>query len=102
VLALGVVGLTAAPAQAAPGDTSNAAAQVLGGSLLSAIDTDSVVGLGGSTAGYPSDPGPNSAGLDPSLLSAVDVNLGSVTLPLGDLIQLGAVTQFSQAEAGGT
>ncbi|GAA4187331.1 hypothetical protein GCM10022288_12170 [Gryllotalpicola kribbensis] len=102
VLALGVVGLTAAPAQAAPGDTSNAAAQVLGGSLLSAIDTDSVVGLGGSTAGYPSEPGPNSAGLDPSLLSAVDVNLGSVTLPLGDLIQLGAVTQFSQAEAGGT
>ncbi|WP_285727246.1 choice-of-anchor G family protein, partial [Psychromicrobium xiongbiense] len=80
VLTLGA--LIAAPltstAVAAPTDQSEAQGQILRSSLLSA----SLADLGTATTGFPSSPGPSTGALNVSALSALNVNVGSVALPL--------------------
>ncbi|WP_158292613.1 IPT/TIG domain-containing protein [Serinibacter arcticus] len=88
-------------AMAGPGDSSNASAQFLSGSLLSAVPVGSVAGLGGasaSNAGSP-DTDVDRVGLDVTALSAINVQVpgGVGLLPLGQVLVLGAVNQYAEA-----
>lgn len=90
-------------ASAAPGDHSEARSQFLSGSILTGIDLDSIVGLAGTEAintgaGTVTD----TTDLDVTALSALNVTIPSgASIPLGDLLALGAVNQFSQAQDAG-
>ncbi|MGO2684088.1 MAG: choice-of-anchor G family protein, partial [Microbacterium sp.] len=88
---------------AAPGDHSEARSQFLSGSVLTGIDLDSVAGLAGTEAvNEGSETVTDTTDLDLTALSALRVNIPSgVSVPLGDLLALGAVNQFSQAEDAG-
>ncbi len=96
LLAGGVVAsVVLAPLQgavAAPTDLSEARAEVLSGSLL----TTGLAGVGLAGSGFPSDSGPNGSAINAQLLEAVQVDLGSVRVPLispvsgaGGLLSLG-------------
>ncbi|WP_188755650.1 choice-of-anchor G family protein, partial [Microbacterium album] len=87
-------------AYAAPGDYSEAQAQLIASDLLQAELLDAV----GAQSGFPSDAGPNSNALDLGALSALDVELGALTLPLVsspggpgllDLGEVGALNAFA-------
>ncbi|GAA1536047.1 choice-of-anchor G family protein [Microbacterium ginsengiterrae] len=88
---------------AAPGDHSEARSQFLSGSILTGIDLDSVAGLAGTEA--VNEGGPvvtDITDLDLTVLSALNVNIpGGVSIPLGQLLQLGAVNQYSAADDNG-
>ncbi|WP_217178590.1 choice-of-anchor G family protein [Streptomyces sp. AC495_CC817] len=90
-------------ASAAPGDHSEAQAQFLSGSILDGIDLASVVGLAGTEAiNTGGATVTDTTDLDLAALSLLQVVIPSgVSIPLGDLLELGAVNQFSQAAAAG-
>ncbi|MGO2095822.1 MAG: choice-of-anchor G family protein [Candidatus Microbacterium stercoravium] len=102
--ALAGMGLTAVPAAAAPGDQSNASAQFISGSLLDALDLSAIAGVAGteaSNAGV-SEPVIDTTDLDVTALSAIQVEIDDgISLPLGDLLALGAVNQYSEARDAG-
>ncbi|UFU03547.1 YPDG domain-containing protein [Ruania suaedae] len=80
-IALGAVGLsgTLTPANAIPSDDSEALAELIN---LDALGLDAVDAIT-TESGNPSDPGPNSADIDASVLEGiVGINVGGVTLPL--------------------
>ncbi|PWD51788.1 hypothetical protein C8046_15180 [Serinibacter arcticus] len=85
---------------AGPADSSRASAQFLSGGILTGIDLDDVVGLGGSAAvnnGQSFDV-VDAADLDLTALNLLGVSLpGGLDLPLGDVLQLGAVNQYAEA-----
>jgi hypothetical protein len=90
-------------ANGASGDHSASQAQFQSGSILTGIDLIAVAGLVGTEAtnvgaGTVTDV----TDLDLTALSALEVNIPSgASIPLGDLLALGAVNQFSQsADAG--
>ena len=90
-------------ASAAPGDHSEARAQFLSGSILTGINLDSIAGLAGTEAintgaGTVTD----TTDLDLTALSLLNVTIpNGASIPLGDLLALGAVNQFSQAQDAG-
>ena len=90
---------------ASTGDSSNASARFLSGTLVTSAGTlDSIADLEGVTATNSGSPTADteSGSLDLTALSAVTVDLPSgVDVPLGRLLQLGAVNQFAQASDAG-
>ncbi|WP_110589774.1 choice-of-anchor G family protein, partial [Microbacterium suaedae] len=98
------MGLVAVPASAAPGDESASSSQFVSGSLLDAIDLSSIAGVAGTEASNSGDPAPviDTTDLDITALSAINVTIADgVSLPLGDLLALGAVNQYSEARDAG-
>src|SRR5690625_3174284 len=102
---LGVVGLApAALAQPADDDVSGALAELIDLDALGLEVVDAIqVG-----SGYPSEPGPEYSNIDVGLLSALQVEIGSLTLPLisdGEapgllnLGELGALNGYSASES---
>jgi len=89
-------------AAAAPSDDSEALGQFLGGNVLD-IDLDDIAAIEGALAENPSGDHPSvNAGLDVSVLQALDIDLGSIDL-LGEngIIVLGAAEQRADAEDDG-
>lgn len=110
ILAVGLVTvlITAAlsfSAQGASGDTSNSSARFLKGTLGGSSGTlDAVAELGGvnATNAGSATADTSTSPLDLTALSLIPIDIpGGVTLPLGELIQLGAVNQYAQASDNG-
>lgn len=85
--------------------TSNSAARFLGGTLLSG-DLSSIAGIGGATEKYENGVTSGTeqtalAGLDLVALGQTLINIDGISLPLGNLLQLGAVNQYAQASQDG-
>ncbi|MGO2187069.1 MAG: choice-of-anchor G family protein, partial [Microbacterium gubbeenense] len=102
--ALAGMGLTSVPAAAAPGDQSNASAQFISGSLLDALDLSAIAGVAGTEANNAgvAEPVIDTTDLDVTALSAIQVEIDDgISLPLGDLLALGAVNQYSEARDAG-
>lgn len=104
LLLVGGTVLAAGPAAAAETAESHAEARFLSGSLLRGTDLDRVVNLAGVSAA--------NIGLEDSViefgsvgvtaLDTVQIPLeGGVTIPLGDLMQLGAANQYAEAAPDG-
>src|SRR5690606_29784639 len=96
---------TSGAAQAGPGDQSRSHSKFLSGSLLSAVDLEAVVGLGGATTENLGQPATvvDAADLDVTALSLINLGLpGGLDLPLlGELLVLGAVNQYSASSDQG-
>ncbi|MBO9625537.1 MAG: choice-of-anchor G family protein [Microbacterium sp.] len=90
-------------ASAAPGDHSVAQSQFLSGSILNGIDLATVAGLAGTEAiNTGGATVTDTTDLDLTALGALQVFIPSgVSIPLGTLLELGAVNQFSQAQPTG-
>ncbi|NMA76923.1 MAG: choice-of-anchor G family protein, partial [Actinomycetales bacterium] len=93
------------PALAAEEDQSEALGRVINTDILSLDLAD----VGTSQSGFPSDAGPNSDPLNLELLSALNLDVGTVSLPLigteteGGLLHLGevgAVSSYAASEDG--
>ena len=93
------------PALAAEEDQSEALGRVINADILSLDLAD----VGTSQSGFPSDAGPNSDPLNLELLSALNLDVGTVSLPLigteteGGLLHLGevgAVSSYAASEDG--
>jgi len=109
---MGIAGLVvgalawAAPAVAEVGDSSNATGQFLSGTLLTG-NLASIAGINGAQATYVDGTTAGSsnvqtATLDVTALNTVNVDLGGgVSVPLGNLLHLGAVNQYAQASPDG-
>ncbi len=98
--ALVLVGATTLSAQAAPGDTSNATGQYLGGSLLG-LDAALVASLGGESATSSGTDQTNANNLNVGVLGAVTLTApGGIQLPLG-LGSAGVVSQYASALGSG-
>lgn len=101
---LGAPVVMSTQAQAAPGDLSEAQAQVLRSDLLKAP----LANLGYTKTGNPSNPGPENGTLDVGLLADESVNLGAVQVPLfgaGGLVNLGglgALNSYSESATPAT
>ncbi|MDR2973689.1 MAG: Ig-like domain-containing protein, partial [Propionibacteriaceae bacterium] len=96
---------TSTPSQAATGDESHSSAQFISGTVLP-IDLSAVAFLNGVRSDYveqsPAQPADEKTGsIDVGALSLIGANLGTVSVPLGDLLQVGAVNQYSYAGPNG-
>ena len=85
--------------------SSNSASQFISGTLLTG-DLSGIAGIGGASAQYVNGvtPGTNvvdAVGLDVTALGTTLVSINSISLPLGDFLQLGAVNQYAQASIDG-
>ena len=85
--------------------TSNSAAQFISGTLLSG-DLSPIAGIGGVTAQYingvtTGTSVTNTTNLDITALGQTPVVINSITMPLSDFLQLGAVNQYAQASVDG-
>ena len=85
--------------------SSNAASQFISGTLLTG-DLSPIAGIGGVTAQYINGVTPgtnvvNTTNLDVNALGLAPVVINSITLPLGDFLQLGAINQYAQASIDG-
>lgn len=105
---VGVVALMstgALAAVAAPGDSSNAQARFLSGSLLTSAGTlDSLLALQGSTAtnNGSATADTQTSSLDLTALSALNVTIpGGVTIPLSQFLTAGIANQYAQASDNG-
>ncbi|MTD14456.1 choice-of-anchor G family protein [Nakamurella sp. YIM 132087] len=93
------------PVLAGPGDVSAGSARFLGGTLLAGgVPLNSIVSLGGAAATNSGTATPitDVTGLEPSVLSALTVNLpGGLNIPLPNLLTLGVANQYAQASDNG-
>ena len=100
-----MLGATAMPATAAPGDFSFAEGRFLSGSV-GAIDLDDLVALAPATATNYGTPAPvvDSNPLDATVLDAIAVTLpnGLTLFGPNNVIELGAVNQYARAEDNAT
>lgn len=89
--------VTAAPASAAP-DESHALARFVSGTVAG-TSLDDLVALEGVEADYDGGGSPviEADTLNLSVLGTIDVPIGPTTVPLDDLITLGAVNQYAEA-----
>ncbi len=89
---------------AAAGGTASANGDFLAGSLLG-IDLGAIVEISGASADYTaSTTAANVISANPfnaEVLGLINLELPAISLPLGDLLQLGAVGQYAQALPGG-
>jgi len=101
-LTLAGAGLWAIPAQAAPGDTSNATGQYLSGTLIG-LDAGLVASLGGEAAASDGTADQTNANnLDVGVLGVVNIAApGGIQIPL-DLGGAGVVSQYASALQTGT
>ncbi len=98
------MGAWLAPAAAAEGDESRAAARFLDGQVLGQ-DLDEIVEVAGVEVENLGDPEPvtDANPFDVTVLDAINVNVpGGVQLPLSDILELGAANQWATAEDGAT
>ncbi|MEO7015324.1 MAG: choice-of-anchor G family protein [Leifsonia sp.] len=101
IVALALIGVSALPAQAAPGDTSNATGQYLSGSLLG-LDAALVASLGGESATSTGTDVTNANNLNVGVLGAVTLTApGGIQLPI-DLGSAGVVSQYASALGNGS
>ena len=102
----GLLVASGGPADAASGQLANSSGRFLSGTVGS-TSLDTVAGIEGESASYPSNPGANENSLNAELLNkAITLPLGSSGLQIPDLtggaIQLGAVAQYAKANADGS
>lgn len=100
-IGLGLAGTPAA--NAATGDESRAAARFVSGSL-GGQDLDTVAAVKGVEAVNKGSKTPVTAtnDLDVTVLNTIPVKVpGGITVPLGDVVRLGAVNQYAQAADAG-
>ncbi len=86
--------------------TSEAKAQFLSGSLLSSIDLSSILGLEGSSTSFTDGQTVlddiDRSKLDLTALSLVHLDLGGgISIPFGDLIELGLINQYAESSGNG-
>lgn len=104
LLAIGALAFGAPAASAAPGDESRAAARFLSGSVLDGTDLDEIAALQGVRAVNHGSPKPvtDTNDLNVSVLGNTVVDVpGGVTVPLADLVSVGAANQYAQASDEG-
>lgn len=101
-LSLGIIGLTALPANALPSDVAVGEGQLLTGG--GAIDTDGVAALAPAYSATPSGSSPVTNALDLTALSSVGLDVGNVGLLSGanPILQLGVDGQYASTDASGT
>lgn|GEM_PF-547715 len=85
---------------------SNAASQFLSGTLLANVPAGSVTGLDGVSAQYINGTTSgtnvtNTSSVDLTALASAPITVNALPLPLGQLLQLGAVNQYAQASIDG-
>lgn len=102
VLALATLPLLGSAAHAAHGSESHADSQFLQGTLLP-LDLSTVLGIDGASAEYldghtPGIEDAQTANLDITALSLLNLNLPALTVTVGELLDLGVINQQAVAE----